>query len=197
MIDYVRDILPLQQQGVDNQTISEHLSDRTGQQMDSQSTQFTFSESGAVLIDPVLINQRTGSLIDYYQSMPDSEDKNLLSWFISEIYSGNNVNTQNYPRSIQFARIESNLPSQDLKNVAAELIQQSGGRPDAGTTEQDVIDIQAAYEQQQQIDQEMQALDNRYMTLFNQNIAPLQAEKNTSNEAWQTALNTMAANWGE
>lgn len=197
MISYEFDILPLQQQGIDNATIAQHLSDRTGQEIQSDQTQFSLSNSGAVLQDAVLVNQRTGSLIDYYQSMPESEDKNLLSWFISEIYSGNNVNTREYPRSIQFARIESNLPSQELRDVAAEIVQQSGGRPDAGTTEQTVVDLQAEYEQQQQIDSEMQELDNRYLTLFNQNIAPLQAERNTSNEAWQNALNAMAANWGE
>lgn len=197
MISYEFDILPLQQQGVDNATIAQHLSDRTGQEINAEQTKFSLSEAGAVLQDPVLINQRTGTLIDYYQSMTDSEDKNLLSWFISEIYSGNNVNTREYPRSIQFARIESNLPSQELRDVAAEIVQQSGGRPDDGTTEQTVVDLQSEYEQQQQIDSEMQKLDNRYSTLFNQNIAPLQAEQNTSNEAWQNALNAMAANWGE
>ena len=161
MISYEFDILPLQQQGVDNATIAQHLSDRTGQEIQSEQTQFSLSNAGAVLQDPVLINQRTGSLIDYYQSMPDSEDKNLLSWFISEIYSGNNVNTREYPRSIQFARIESNLPSQELRDVAAEIVQQSGGRPDAETTEQTVVDLQAEYESEKQINEELAALENQ------------------------------------
>lgn len=196
MIDYLRDIKPLQDQGVSNADIAVHLSSRTGAVMLPDSSQYALENAGAVLTDPVTINQRTGSLISYYESMPEGDDKNLVAWFISEIFSGNTVSTNDYPRSSQYAAIEAGLP-ESLQPVAAELVSLAGGRPDAGTSEQDVVDIQAAYEQQQQIDQEMRSLDNRYLTLFNQNIAPLQAEQNTSNEAWQTALNTMASNWGE
>lgn len=196
MINYVTDILPLQQAGVSNADIAVHLSSRTATPMAPSPSQYALENAGAVLTDPVTINQRTGSLISYYESMPEGDDKNLVAWFISEIFSGNTVSTNDYPRSSQYTAIEAGLP-ESLRPVAAELVTLAGGRPDAGTTEQDVVDIQTAYEQQQQIDQEMQALDNRYMTLFNQNIAPLQAEQNTSNEAWQTALNDIAANWGE
>jgi hypothetical protein len=196
MIDYLRDIKPLQDQNVSNADIAVHLSSRTATPMAPSPSQYALENAGAVLTDPVLINQRTGTLIAYYESMPAGDDKNLVAWFISEIFTDNEVNTHNYPRSSQYAAIEAGLP-QDLQPVASELVTLAGGRPDAGTTEQDVLDIQAAYEQQQQTDQEMQALDNRYITLVNTYIAPLQAEQNTSNEAWQTALNTMASNWGE
>lgn len=195
MIDYLRDIKPLQDQGVSNADIAVHLSSRTAAAMLPDPSQYALENAGAVLTDPVTINQRTGSLISYYESMPEGDDKNLVAWFISEIFSGNTVRTNEYPRSSQYAAIEAGLP-ESLQPVAAELVSLAGGRPDAGTNEQDVVDIQAAYEQQQQINEEMQALDNRYLTLFNQNIAPLQADQNTSNDAWQAALNTMAANWG-
>lgn len=196
MINYVTDILPLQQAGVSNADIAVHLSSRTATAMAPGPSQYALENAGAVLTDPVLINQRTGTLIAYYESMPAGDDKNLVAWFISEIFTDNEVNTHNYPRSSQYAAIEAGLP-QDLQPVASELVTLAGGRPDAGTTEQDVVDSQAAYEQQQQIDQEMQALDNRYITLVNTYIAPLQAEQNTSNEAWQTAMDNIASNWGE
>lgn len=196
MIDYLRDIKPLQDQGVSNSDIATHLSSRTAIAMQPEPSQYALEDAGAVLTDPVQINHRTGSLIAYYESMPAGDDKNLVAWFISEIFANNTVSTNDYPRSSQYAAIESELPS-SIQPVAAELVSLAGGRPDAGTTEQDVIDSQAAYEQQQQTDLEMRALDDRYYALFNQYIAPLQASQNTSNLAWQDALNAMAANWGE
>jgi hypothetical protein len=145
MIDYLTDIKPLQDDGVSNADIATHLSSRTAQAMQPAPSQYALQESGAVLTDPVQINHRTGSLITYFESMPEGDDKNLVAWFISEIFSNNTVSTNDYPRSSQYAAIEAGLPA-SLQPVAAELVSLAGGRPDAGTTEQNVVDIQAQWE---------------------------------------------------
>jgi len=69
MIDYLRDIKPLQDQGVSNAVIAQHLSARTALAMSTESSRETLQESGAVLTDPVMINQRSGGLIDYYLTL--------------------------------------------------------------------------------------------------------------------------------
>lgn len=142
---YINDIKPLQDQGVSNQDIATHIRSRTAAVMQPTPSQYALENAGAVLTDPVQINQRTGSLITYYESMPEGDDKNLVAWFISEIFSGNTVSTNEYPRSSQYAAIEAGLPP-SLAPVAEELVSLAGGRPDAGTTEQNVIDIQAQWE---------------------------------------------------
>lgn len=146
MIDYPTDILPLQEAGVSNQDIATHLSNRTLTAMQAENSQFILREDGAVLVDPVLVNHRTGTLIAFYEQMPDGQEKDLVSWFLSEIFTpGGIVNTHAYPRSTQFAMIEAEL-NPGLQATAEKLVTEAGGRPDAGTTEQDVIDIQAEWE---------------------------------------------------
>lgn len=146
MIDYPTDILPLQQAGVSNSDIAAHLSKRTLRAMQADESQYILREDGAVLVDPVLINQRTGTLIAFYEQMPAGQDKDLVSWFLSEIFTpGGSVNTHAYPRSTQFAAIEAGL-TPALQSTAEKLVTEAGGRPDAGTTEQDVVDIQTQWE---------------------------------------------------
>ena len=170
---YINDIKPLQDQGVSNQDIATHISSRTESAMQPAPSQYALENAGAVLTDPVQINHRTGSLITYYESMPEGDDKNLVAWFISEIFSNNTVSTNEYPRSLQYAAIEAELPP-SLQPVAAELVSLAGGRPDAGTNEQNIIDSQAAWEaeeaasiaeeQRQQGIMDLQAeIDNEYI----------------------------------
>ena len=193
MIDYVRDIKPLQDQGVSNSVIAQHLSARTALVMSTESSRETLQESGAVLTDPVMINQRSGGLIDYYKTLQAGTEQTLISWFLSEVFneSSKGRRTNEYPRSLEFAQVEASLPD-DIKLVAETLVNQSGGRPDAGCTEAEVISYQASYEQQQQTDQEMQALEQRYMEQYNSNIAQLINSQVTDENQWQSAIQKMA-----
>ncbi len=195
-IDYLRDIKPLQDQGVSNAEIARHLSDRTARSMNGADSQYLLKDKGAVLQSAVLINERTGTLIEYYKTMPEGNDKNLVGWFIAEVFSGNNVRTDEYPRSVQYAMVQLILPS-ELAQVAQDLVNLAGGRPDVGTTEQNVVDIQAAYESEQQIEQQLSALDQQYWSLNNQHIAPLQQSRNVNSADWKNAIQAMADGWVE
>ena len=146
MIDYLTDIKPLQDKGVSNADIAAHLSNRTANPMNATETVYTLQDSGAVINSPVLISQRSGTLIDYYSGLPNGQEKDLLAFFISTVFSGSDVATNEYPRSTQFALAELNM-TPDLQLVAETLVVQSGGRPDQGTTEQDVVSIQQQWEQ--------------------------------------------------
>jgi len=88
------------------------------------------------------------------------------------------------------------LPS-ELAQVAQDLVNLAGGRPDVGTTEQNVVDIQAAYESEQQIDQQLSALDQQYWSLHNQHIAPLQQSRNVNSADWKAGIQAMADGWVE
>jgi len=193
---YLQDIKPLQDQGVSNADIAAHLSNRTARPMQSAESIYELSNTGAVISSPVLISQRTGTLIDYWQELPDGQEKDLIAFFLSTLFDGNPVKTNEFPRSTQFALAELNM-TPDLQLVAESLVNLAGGRPDVGTTEQNVVDIQAAYESEQQIDQQLSALDQQYWSLHNQHIAPLQQSRNVNSADWKTAIQSMADGWVE
>ena len=193
---YINDIKPLQEQGVSNQDIAAHISNRTLRPMQSAESIYELQNSGAVISSPVLISQRTGTLIDYWQGLPAGQEKDLLAFFLSTLYDGNPVRTDQYPRSTQYALAELNM-TPDLQLVAESLVNLAGGRPDQGTSEADVVASQQAYEAEQAENEALAALDQQYWSLHNQFIAPLQDARNTNSADWQTALNNMAANWVE
>ena len=193
---YIQDIKPLQDQGVSNAEIAAHLSNRTARPMQSAESIYELQNSGAVISSPVLISQRTGTLIDYWQALPAGQEKDLLAFFLSTLYDGNPVRTDQYPRSTQYALAELNM-TPDLQLVAESLVNLAGGRPDQGTTDADVVASQQAYEAEQAENEALAALDQQYWSLHNQFISPLQDARNTNSADWQTALNNMAANWVE
>ena len=193
---YIQDIKPLQDQGVSNADIAAHLSNRTARPMQSAESVYELQNSGAVISSPVLISQRTGALIDYWQALPAGQEKDLLAFFLSTLYDGNPVMTDQYPRSTQYALAELNM-TPDLQLVAESLVNLAGGRPDQGTTEADVVASQQAYEAEQAENEALAALDQQYWSLHNQFIAPLNDARNTNSADWQTALNNLAANWVE
>ena len=112
----------------------------------------------------------------------------------------------------------------DLQEVSAKLVESAGGRPHSGVTEQDVIDAKAAWEQaeadriaeeeakaeaeriareekkaeeerQRQIDQQLQANDEQFWSLYNQNIAVLKDAREV--DGWKAAIQSMADGWVE
>ena len=172
-ISYPVDILPLQEQGVSNAVIAQHLSDRTAEAMANADARTELQESGAVIIDPANPTQRSGSLIDFYATLPAGENATLVAWFINAVFgTSDDINTQDYPRSIQFAQVELILPS-DLQPVAEALVTSAGGRPDPGTTEADVIAIQAQYEAEQAAAAATAEQLNKYNGLYNANTPPI------------------------
>lgn len=197
---YINDIKPLQDAGVSNAEIAQHISDRTANPMYPSQSEYILQDSGAVLVDPVS-GEKFGSLIDYYQTLPAGDSKNLIAFFLDRIYSGNIVETSEYPRSIQFAAVELTLPA-DLQAVCQKLVDEANARPDQGTTEADVVAAQAAYEaeqaeiaEQERIDGEVQALYERYLVQYNSQLAPLLDSKETDELVWQAAIRAMSDNF--
>lgn len=209
MIDYLFEIKPLQDQGVSNQDIATHLNDKTARPLSPQESEYILQDTAAVLVDPVS-GAKFGSLISYYSTLPDGDAKNLIAFFLDRIYSGNQVSTNEYPRSIQFAVTQLSLPA-DLQAVCARLVDEAGGgRPNSGITEADVVASQEAWEaaEAERIAQEeaaaaeaeaerikyeqVMALDNRYIVSFNSNIAPLMDSQEVDELVWQAAIQNMA-----
>ena len=221
-IDYPSEIKPLEDQGISFESISVHLNCKTLFSMGGE-CKYILQDTAAVLLDPVKVDQRSGSLIDYYQSLEAGDSKDLIAFFLGRIYGDQPVATDQYPRSIQFASVEASLPA-DLQAVSAKLVESAGGRPHSGVTEQDVIDAKAAWEQaeadriaeeeakaeaeriareekkaeeerQRQIDEQLNANDAQFWSLYNQHVAPLKDAREVS--GWQAAIQAMADGWVE
>ena len=222
-IDYPSEIKPLEDQGISYANIAVHLNSKTAYSMQPEECKYILQDTAAVLLDPVKVDQRSGSLIDYYQSLEAGDAKDLIAFFLGRIYGDQPVATDQYPRSIQFASVEASLPA-NLQEVSAKLVESAGGRPHSGVTEQDVIDAKAAWEQaeadriaeeerkaaeeaaareekkaeeerQRQIDEKLQANDAEFWSLYNQHIAVL--KDNREVDGWQAAIQAMADGWSE
>ena len=222
-IDYPSEIKPLEDQGISFANIAVHLNSKTAYPMQSEECKYILQDTAAVLLDPVKVDQRSGSLIDYYQSLEAGDAKDLIAFFLGRIYGDQPVATDQYPRSIQFASVEASLPA-NLQEVSAKLVQSAGGRPYSGVTEQDVIDAKAAWEQaeadriaeeerkaaeeaaareekkaeeerQRQIDEQLQENDAQFWSLYNQHVAVL--KDNRQVDGWQAAIQAMSDGWVE
>ena len=218
MIDYLADVKPLQDQGLSPSDIVSHLNSKTATPMNPERCRYILQDTGAVLTDPVTPDQRTGSLISYYQGLPDGDAKKLIAFFISRIYNGEVVRTDQWPRSAQFKGVEDSMPA-ELQAVSAELVRSAGGRA-ASVTEADVTEAQQAWEDQEaqrlaQLEADRQAAEQaelqrqeeelkrkqteetytKYISLYNSNIAPLIDSQNSNDDDWVTAIQNIANNW--
>ena len=221
MIDYLADVKPLQDQGLSPSDIVSHLNSKTATPMNPERCRYILQDTGAVLTDPVTPDQRTGSLISYYQGLPDGDAKKLIAFFISRIYNGEVVRTDQWPRSAQFKGVEDSMPA-ELQAVSAELVRSAGGRA-ASVTEADVTEAQQAWEDQEaqrlaqeeadfqaareealRMEEEMRQLElaqehsRKAQSLWNIHIAPLMDSIEspvTDGAVWQAALQTMANEW--
>jgi len=148
VIDYLADVKELEDAGVSDDVIAQHLSTRTMQAMPCSDARTILQEAVAVVEDPVA-GTRAGSLIDHYSGLPQGDEKSLLGWFISHVFgNGETVSTDSYPRSIQWSSVTAGMGA-DLQVVAQSLVDATGGQPDAGTTIDDVIASRNAYNVQQ------------------------------------------------
>jgi len=222
-IDYPSEIKPLEDQGISFANIAVHLNSKTAYSMQPEECKYILQDNAAVLLDPVKVDQRSGSLIEYYQSLEAGDAKSLIAFYLGRIYADQQVATDQYPRSIQFASVEASLPD-SLKEVSAKLVESAGGRPHSGVTEQDVIDAKAAWEQaeadriaeeeakaeaeriareekkaeeerQRQIDEKLQANDAQFWSLYNQHVAILKDAREV--DGWKAAIQAMADGWVE
>ena len=146
-MDYLTDIKPLRDQGFSDADIVLHINAKTTRPMQQEESRYILQDTGAVLTDPVSPDQRTGSLISYYQGLPDGDAKKLIAFFISRIYNGEVVRTDQWPRSAQFKGVEDSMPA-ELQAVSAELVRSAGGRA-ASVTEADLTAAQQAWEDQE------------------------------------------------
>ena len=210
-MDYLTDIKPLQDQGFSDADIVLHLNAKTARPMQPDESRYVLQDTGAVLTDPVTPDQRTGSLISYYQALPDGDAKKLIAFFISRIYGGEVVRTDQWPRSLQFKSVEDSLPT-ELQSVSAKLVELAGGRA-ASVTEADITAAQQAWEDQEaqrlaqlEVDrqaaeqaelqrQQAEQLNNKYISLYNSNIAPLIDSQNSNDDDWVAAIQNIANNW--
>jgi hypothetical protein len=222
-IDYLSEIKPLEDQGISFANIAVHLNSKTAYSMSPEECKYILQDNAAVLLDPVKVDQRSGSLIEYYQSLEAGGAKDLIAFFLGRIYGDQSVATDQYPRSIQFASVEASLPA-DLQAVSAKLVDSAGGRPYSGVTEQDVIDAKAEWEEseaariaeearkaaeeaeareekkaeeerQRQIEEKLQANDAKFWSLYNQHVSVL--KDNREVDGWKAAIQSMADGWVE
>jgi len=222
MIDYLSEVKPLESE-LTNEQIAAHLNAKTAYAMSPEECKYILQDNAAVLLDPVKVDQRSGSLIEYYQSLEAGDAKSLIAFYLGRVYADQSVATDQYPRSIQFASVEASLPA-ELQAVSAKLVESAGGRPYSGVTEQDVIDAKSAWEQaeadriaeeeakaeaeriareekkaeeerQRQIDEKLQANDAQFWSLFNQHVAVLQDAREV--DGWKAAIQSMADGWVE
>ena len=201
-IDYLRDIKPLEDQGLSDNVILKHLQDRTARPISCENAKEILQENGAVIIDPIS-GSKSGLLISYYETLPvGSESQVLIAYFIEHVFGGGvEVDTDVYPRSIQWADVTAAMPA-DLQPVVSSLLESAGGRPDADATEGDIILAREEYEAQEaqreaeaEYMKKQNAATKNYDQLYNQHIAPLYSAKDMSDASWMAALQAMSDNW--
>ena len=201
-IDYLRDIKPLQDQGLSDDVILKHLQDRTAQPISCENAKEILQENGACIIDPIN-GSKSGLLISYYETLQvGSESQVLIAYFVEHVFGGGSeIDTNVYPRSIQWASVTAAMPG-ELQPVVSALLNSAGGRPDAEATEGDIILAREEYEAQEaerEAEAEYLAKQNaakrNYDELYNQHIAPLYSAKDMSDASWIAALQAMSDNW--
>ena len=200
MIDYLRDVKPLEDQGISDEVIAQHL--RSAIAIPCSSAKEILQENGAVIIDPVT-GDKSGLLISYYQTLDvGSESQVLIAYFIEHVFEGGiEVDTNVYPRSIQWESVTSAMP-ESLQGVVTAILEAAGGQPNPGLVAADIQLLRD--EETARVAEEaanaivVQALMDttaNYDALYNQHIAPLYNAADFSDASWIAALNAMASDW--
>ena len=201
-IDYLRDVKPLEDQGISDEVIAQHLRDATTNAIPCSSAKEILQENGAVIIDPVT-GDKSGLLISYYQTLDvGSEAQVLIAYFIEHVFEGGSeIDTNVYPRSIQWSSVTSAMP-ESLQGTVAALLDAADGRPNPDASVADIVAVREAYEAEQAAaEAEREARANfavkkaRYDELYNEYIAPLQIQPGVTDADWSAALNSMATNF--
>lgn len=206
MINYIADVKPLEDQGISDDVIAQHLRDATTNAITcssaKESAKEILQENGAVIIDPVS-GDKSGLLISYYQTLDvGSEAQVLIAYFIEHVFEGGSeIDTNVYPRSIQWSSVTSAMP-ESLQGTVAALLDAADGRPNPDASVADIVAVREAYEAEQAAaEAEREARANfavkkaRYDELYNEYIAPLQIQPGVTDADWSAALNSMATNF--
>lgn len=194
MINYLSQVKPLEDAGLSDAEIAYALANQTSGPIPCYEAKIVLEESGLVVEDPVT-GGRSGTLIDFYQGLAESEMKKLTGWFISHCFGrGNNVATQEYPRSSQVAMVMGSLPA-DMHDEAAALVALGGGKPYSGTVEADVVACRDTYIAEQATQSALDDLEARYIAQYNEKIAPLIGAQNTTEADWISAVNSMSVDF--
>lgn len=138
MIDYLKDVKPFEDLGKTDAEIAQHLSSRTRKPIPCADAKIILEEAGLVIEDPIT-NVRSGTLIDHYNSMLDTNPmKALIGWFIAHVFGrGTQISSDTQPRAVQLASVLAGLPPA-LQSVGQDLLALGGGQPQAGTVEADI-----------------------------------------------------------
>jgi hypothetical protein len=201
-IDYLRDVKPLEDQGISGEVIAQNLRDATANAIPCSSAKEILQENGAVVIDPIT-GEKSGLLISYYQTLAvGSESQVLIAYFIEHVFEGGiEVDTNAYPRSIQWASVTSAMPA-ELQPTVDALSEVAGGRPNPDASVAEIVASREAYEAEQAAaEAEREARANfavkkaRYDELYNEYIAVLQIQPDVTDADWSAALNSMADNF--
>tara|TARA_R100001163_G_C5006642_1_gene153951 strand:+ start:112 stop:726 length:615 start_codon:yes stop_codon:yes gene_type:complete len=202
-IDYLRDVKEWEDAGLTDEQIAQHLSSKTAIALDNKECRVYLQEQSALKVDPIT-NNNSGSLIDYYSSMEEGEDKHLLGWFITNCLSNDDfVSTDEYPRSVQLESIVSGLPV-ELEPLGVEIIAIGEGQPHLGTTVADVEearqvyeDEQAAKEAEEELQRQVQAQVQKFNAKRQEYIQPLIDASVVDDNSWIAAIEFMASTWSE
>lgn len=170
MIDYL-EVKELHERGMSDADIQAHLNARTSTPMGASESIYVLQDSGAVLIDPVS-GQKFGTFITFYESLPEGGSKNLIAFALDRWYSGDDVKTDEYPRSVQFAAVCATLPP-DLQAVCDLLVIEAGGKPYSDVTEADVAACIAEGKLEEQKSLTKSDFWNRFNSKYNEIISPL------------------------
>ena len=201
-IDYLRDVKPLEDQGISDEVIAQSLRDATANAIPCSSAKEILQENGAVIIDPVT-GEKSGLLISYYQSLSVGSDSQvLIAYFIEHVFvGGSEVDTNVYPRSIQWASVTSAMPA-ELQPTVTALLESAGGRPNPDASVAEIVASREEYQAEQAAaEEEREARANfdvkksRFNELYNEYIAPLQVQPGVTDADWSAALNSMADNF--
>ena len=160
-INYLQDVKPFENDGKTDIEIATHLSSRTTKAIPCDAAKIILEEAGLVIEDPITL-QRSGTLINHYNSLLDGNPmKSLIGWFIAHVFGrGAQISSNTQPRAVQLASVLANLPPA-LQAVGTDLLNLGGGQPLAGTVEADIITARAEYEAQVLRDNAIQTVNTK------------------------------------
>lgn len=181
-IEYLRDVKPLQDDGLNDSEIAVALSCMTAFPIPCEATKVVLEGESAIEENPVT-QQRSGSLIAHYESLSGSPAK-LLAWFISHVMiRGVEITSNEYPRCLEVASVIGSLPP-ELSGIAEQIIDLGGGQPNIDTTAADVekcrsdfFATEAMYEREAEASRK-----------YNEFLSPVLTDPNATNETIAAAL---------
>jgi hypothetical protein len=145
-LDYLSDVKPLEDEGYTDAQIASYYSQVTAKAVSCGDAKVMLEEEGVAFQDPITGQLSSGDLIDYYNGLPDGQNKQLLAWFLSHVfYRGVEISSHKQPRAAQIVSLIGQLPG-NLQQAGARLLELGGGQPYAGTVEADIAALRAGHQ---------------------------------------------------